>query len=168
MSTSNPRKAIFKFSEAVTEPSGNIDQYYDYGGSENLFYNTAAYGSVNDAPWAIYVDNRKSWQTSEPYWEGDFTAINGSGNPTTATEWYLLAGGGETQFDSSFNVIKREAPPITKRRFAILLPTTFPHAKSGEPLKTAFIETTNSGADVPNATIVMAIKCAGIFKELAV
>ena len=61
-------------------------------------------------------------------------------------------------FDSSFNVIKREAPPITKRRFAILLPTTFPHAKSGEPLKTAFIETTNSGADVPNATIVIAIK----------
>ena len=62
----------------------------------------------------------------------------------------------------------KAAPPKTMSKFAILLPTTLPQAKSGEFFNTAFIETTNSGADVPNATIVTAIKWAGKFKEFAV
>ena len=52
----------------------------------------------------------------------------------------------------------KAAPPKTRSKFAILLPTTLPQAKSGEFFNTAFMETTNSGADVPNATIVTAIK----------
>ena len=106
VATSNPRKAIFKFSEAVSDPSGNIDISMAYVGEpdEHLFYSDY-YSDVNDAPWAIYVEDRKSWQTSEPYWKGNFTAINADGNGR-ATEWYLFAeGGGETQFDSSFNVV---------------------------------------------------------------
>ena len=52
----------------------------------------------------------------------------------------------------------KAASPKTRSKFAILLPTTLPQAKSGEFFNTAFTETTNSGADVPNATIVTAIK----------
>ena len=68
----------------------------------------------------------------------------------------------------SVSVIKSDAPPRTNKRFAILLPTTLPHAISGDPFITAFTETISSGADVPRATSVIAIKWAGIFNEFAV
>ena len=44
--------------------------------------------------------------------------------------------------------------PKTSRTLAILDPTTFPIAKPETPSRTALIEITNSGAEVPNATIV--------------
>jgi len=50
-----------------------------------------------------------------------------------------------------------DAKPKTRRIFDILLPTTFPHAIPGDFSRTALIETTNSGNDVPKAIIEIAI-----------
>ena len=50
-----------------------------------------------------------------------------------------------------------DAKPKTSRIFDILLPTTFPHAIPGDLSRTALIETTNSGNDVPKAMIEIAI-----------
>ena len=50
-----------------------------------------------------------------------------------------------------------DAKPKTSRIFDILLPTTFPHAIPGDFSRTALIETTNSGNDVPKAIIEIAI-----------
>ena len=50
-----------------------------------------------------------------------------------------------------------DAKPKTSRIFDILLPTTFPHAIPGDLSRTALIETTNSGNDVPKAIIEIAI-----------
>ena len=50
-----------------------------------------------------------------------------------------------------------ELKPRTKRRLKILEPTTFPIARSLCFLITARTEVTNSGRDVPRATIVRAI-----------
>ena len=50
-----------------------------------------------------------------------------------------------------------DAKPKTSRIFDILLPTTFPHAIPGELSRTALIETTNSGNDVPKAIIEIAM-----------
>ena len=47
--------------------------------------------------------------------------------------------------------------PITTQILNILLPTTFPIAKSYSPFLVAATEVTNSGSDVPRATIVKAI-----------
>ena len=50
-----------------------------------------------------------------------------------------------------------DAKPKTSRIFDILLPTTFPHAIPGDLSRTALMETTNSGNDVPKAIIEIAI-----------
>ena len=50
-----------------------------------------------------------------------------------------------------------DAKPKTSRIFDILLPTTFPHAIPGDLSRTALIETTSSGNDVPKAIIEIAI-----------
>lgn len=50
-----------------------------------------------------------------------------------------------------------DAKPKTSRIFDILLPTTFPHAIPGDFSRTALIETTSSGNDVPKAIIEIAI-----------
>ena len=50
-----------------------------------------------------------------------------------------------------------DAKPKTSRIFDILLPTTFPHAIPGDLSRTALIETTNSGNDVPKAIIEIAM-----------
>ena len=50
-----------------------------------------------------------------------------------------------------------DAKPRTSRIFDILLPTTFPHAIPGDFSRTALIETTSSGNDVPKAIIEIAI-----------
>lgn len=47
--------------------------------------------------------------------------------------------------------------PNTKPKLAILDPTTFPKAKSGEPSKAALILTISSGADVAKETTVKPI-----------
>ena len=53
--------------------------------------------------------------------------------------------------------LTNDAKPKTSRIFDILLPTTFPHAMPGDLSRTALIETTNSGKDVPKAIIEIAI-----------
>ena len=50
----------------------------------------------------------------------------------------------------------------------ILLPTTFPTAKSVAPDKAAFAETATSGALVPNATIVKPTISGGMPKNDAI
>ena len=50
-----------------------------------------------------------------------------------------------------------DAKPKTSRIYDILLPTTFPHAIPGALSRTALMETTNSGNDVPKAIIEIAI-----------
>ena len=55
------------------------------------------------------------------------------------------------------NGVINDAKPKTSRIFDILLPTTFPHAIPGDLSRTALIETTNSGNDVPKAIIEIAI-----------
>ena len=50
-----------------------------------------------------------------------------------------------------------DAKPKTSRIFDILLPTTFPHAIPGDLSRTALMETTNSGNDVPKAIIEIAM-----------
>ena len=64
---------------------------------------------------------------------------------------------------------KTTVTPKTNPRFAILDPTTFPSAKSGEPSKAAFILTINSGAEVAKDTTVMPITIFGMesFKDSA-
>ena len=60
---------------------------------------------------------------------------------------------------SSSNLIaqNRAERPIIKNEFEILLPIMFPTATSSKPEIAASILTTNSGAEVPKATIVSAI-----------
>ena len=55
------------------------------------------------------------------------------------------------------NGLINDAKPKTSRIFDILLPTTFPHAIPGDFSRTALIETTSSGNDVPKAIIEIAI-----------
>ncbi len=57
------------------------------------------------------------------------------------------------------------AIPKTKNMFAMLEPTTFPATISDEPFITAIIDETNSGNDVPIATIVTPIMNEGILKK---
>ena len=59
-------------------------------------------------------------------------------------------------FDKYIGLIN-DAKPKTSRIFDILLPTTFPHAIPGDFSRTALIETTSSGNDVPKAIIEIAI-----------
>ena len=47
--------------------------------------------------------------------------------------------------------------PSISSTLAVLLPTTLPMAKSGEPLRADITLTVNSGAEVPKATIVSPI-----------
>jgi hypothetical protein len=54
--------------------------------------------------------------------------------------------------------------PNTRRIFEILLPTTFPRAISGCPCIAACKLTSNSGAEVPKATIVSPMIPLGILK----
>ena len=61
-----------------------------------------------------------------------------------------------------------EAKPKTRRIFEILLPKTLPQAIPGDLSTTAFTETTNSGNDVPNAIIVIAINWGLTLKNEAV
>ena len=51
--------------------------------------------------------------------------------------------------------------------FAILLPTKFPSAKLGTPETEAFIDTINSGDDVPNAITVIPITNLDILNDFA-
>ena len=51
-------------------------------------------------------------------------------------------------------VASKAGTPSTSRMFAVFDPTTLPNAIPGESSNTALIDTSNSGADVPNATIV--------------
>ena len=55
------------------------------------------------------------------------------------------------------NGVINDAKPKTSRIFDILLPTTLPQAIPGDLSRTALIETTNSGNDVPKAIIEIAI-----------
>ena len=63
---------------------------------------------------------------------------------------------------------KRIVKPNTKPIFAILEPTTFEIAKSGEPFKADFKLIISSGAEVAKETTVMPIKTLGMlnFKEI--
>lgn len=54
-----------------------------------------------------------------------------------------------------------------RRMFAILLPITFPIVIPVTPFRLELILTTNSGADVPNATIVSPIIISEILNFLA-
>lgn len=53
---------------------------------------------------------------------------------------------------------------IANNTFAIFEPTTFPIAIPEYPLKEAFADIANSGADVPKETIVTATTKVGTFK----
>ena len=57
--------------------------------------------------------------------------------------------------------------PRTRRLFAKFEPSTFPQAMPGLCCNTAFTETSNSGADVPPATITKATMRAGILNRSA-
>ena len=65
------------------------------------------------------------------------------------------------------NGIMRTAKPKITNIFEMLLPITFPNNISAFPAKCELKEIANSGADVPNATIVRPITAVGIFKFLA-
>ncbi len=58
--------------------------------------------------------------------------------------------------------------PKIRRMFAILLPIMFPIAISAEPASADCRETTSSGVEVPNATIVSPITRSDIPKRLAI
>ena len=62
----------------------------------------------------------------------------------------------ETLID--FNSQVSPAANVTKRILAIFEPITLPTEISGEPFKTASIETTSSQSDVPNPTTINPIK----------
>ena len=64
--------------------------------------------------------------------------------------------------------VRIEASPKTRRIFEILLPTTLPQAIPGDFSSTALTDTTNSGNDVPNAIMVIAISCGFILRLFAV
>ena len=71
-----------------------------------------------------------------------------------------------TTFSILNGTIKTAKPKITNI-FEMLLPITFPNSISAFPAKCELKEIANSGADVPNATIVKPITAVGIFKFLA-
>ncbi len=63
---------------------------------------------------------------------------------------------------------KAEETPNISKILNILEPTTFPSAKSHSPFLAATIEVTNSGSDVPKATIVSPISVSLRPKDLAI
>ena len=62
----------------------------------------------------------------------------------------------------------RAVKPRTSKMFAILEPTILPMEIPAEPFKADFMLTTNSGADVPNATIVKPMMIVGMCNLLAI
>ena len=57
--------------------------------------------------------------------------------------------------------------PIINNTLAMLLPTTLPNAISGRSPITAFIETNNSGADVPKPTTTTPARNGETFRRVA-
>ena len=102
VTTAEPTKLMFTFSEAVSEPPGNFtEEELPDDGIIKFANNLPA-----PQPFIITMDEEKNGQTSRPSWTGNFTAENSdNGVPPRATKWYLTSSGGETQFDTSFNVV---------------------------------------------------------------
>lgn len=61
----------------------------------------------------------------------------------------------------------RAGTPSTSQIFAILLPTTLPNVMPDKSDMAALIEMSNSGAEVPKATIVRPIMRCGMFIRTA-
>ncbi len=98
----------------------------------------------------IALESKPSNNTSFPMTNNRPTPSSASGISFQTVELLTLKGR-----------ISAHIPKI-RRIFAILLPTTLPIARSGEPLRAETIFTVNSGADVPNDTTVNPITSAGI------
>ena len=72
----------------------------------------------------------------------------------------MLRWNERSNFDTliDFNSEVSPAAKITKRILAIFEPITLPTEISGDPFKTASIDTTSSQSDVPNPTTINPIK----------
>ena len=67
-----------------------------------------------------------------------------------------------------FISLTKEEHPSTSVMFIKLLPKMLPIARSPLPLNAAERQVTNSGKDVPRATMVRPIVDSGIFKSVAI
>lgn len=103
----------------------------------------------------IALNDTPSMSASLPITKSSTTPRRASGISFQTVELFTVSGR-----------MKAQIPKIRKI-LAILLPTTLPIARSGEPLKAAERLTVSSGADVPKLTIVRPITSGGILSRVA-
>ena len=92
---------------------------------------------------------------SNPYWVLKKANTNINAKIRCAPRWNERSNF-ETLID--FNSEVTPAANVTKRILAIFEPITLPKEISGDPFKTASIDTTSSQSDVPNPTTINPIK----------